>query len=102
MFEKYPSKGGTKVGEQKSATFLSKSASPEYQQVSNKGNYPAKGHAGPTSRHQSREQSRKPFAGGGGGKMVSVTYKAKAHSKFSTEQTSNKLMVPTSNKPKAM
>lgn len=102
MFEKYPSKGGTKIGEQKSATFLSKSASPEYQQVSNKGNYPAKGHAGPTSRYQSREQSRAPFNTGGGNKMVSVTYKAKSHSKFGTEQVGNKLVTPTSRKPKAM
>jgi hypothetical protein len=102
MYETYPKGGKRMLGEQTAKTFVSANGAvqPEYQQVGSKTSYPAKGHAGPNTRHKSSEQSRKPFLTAGGNKMVTASYPAKSHSAFGSEKAANKLKPPMSCQPK--
>jgi len=100
MYETYPKKGKSMLGEQTSAKFAPAKAAPEYQQVGSSDRYPAKGHKGPNTRRTSSERTRSPYLNGGGSKQVSATYPAKTHSQFGSEKVKNSLVSPTSRMPK--
>jgi len=95
----YPKKSHT-VGEQKTVKFAPEAAAPEFNRKGSGTSYKAKGHAGPNTRHTSRESSRAPFLNGGTSAAVTVTYPAKGHAKFGSEQTRNTLKPPMSGMPK--
>ena len=101
--ETYPKKAPSSYGEQKAKTFVSAkgSVTPEINQVGSKTSYPAKGHAGPLSRHQSHEKTRAAFATGASGALRSETYPGKVHGNFPSEQGKGKLKAPVSDKPRA-
>lgn len=103
--ETYPKKSHT-VGEQTTSTNFrvpsSKGKAPAADPgatVRSKTSYPAKGHAGPSSRHVSRETSRAPYAKASKSALHSVSYPAKGHAKFPSERARNVLEVPTSEMP---
>ena len=100
MYETYPKKSNSSVGEQKPKTWLSGSASPEYQQVGSKVSYKGSSH-GPTSRNKSHEKTRAPFINGGGSAQVSLNPANKTHKNFPSESVSNKLVSHTSRPPQA-
>lgn len=93
----YPKKSH-KVGEQHDARFAPATASPEYNQVTSKAAYKAKGHAGPNTRHTSKESARAPYLNGSG-TTPTASYGGSGHAKFGSEQTRNVIKSPTSDMP---
>lgn len=101
--ETYPKGKERRLGEQKSCTYATahENTPKEYHQAGSATSYPARGHAGPASRHKSHEKPRGPFATGTRGGLRSETYPDSTHGNFPSEQAKNVLQSPTSGKPKA-
>lgn len=95
----YPKGAPSSVGEQKSKTFIDRSAKEGYSRHGSDTSYPGS-MAMPSSRNEARTVSRAPFVSGGNGQFFSASPGNKNHAPFPSEKGAGSLPSFPGSKPK--